>query len=60
METNMKHPMTTVPAYRVMRGIALLLGVAGLLALGLFARQMLSAGAPGGHRTLFVIGGYRR
>lgn len=40
-----------------MFGIALLLGVAGLLTLGLFARQMLFTSSPGGHRTLFVIGG---
>lgn len=53
----MKHPVATIPAGRIMFGIALLLGVAGLLTLGLFARQMLFAGSPGGHRTLFAVGG---
>lgn len=54
----MKHPATTVPAYRVMRVIALFLGVVGLLTLGLFARQMLSPpDTQCGYRSLIVIGG---
>lgn len=56
MEIDMNAPEASVPAYRIIQVIAILLGFAGFLCLGIFAGQ-LSSGTEGSSRWVLLVGG---